>query len=581
MTYNSSRVLISGSRLGQQHLLSGNNTYANQNVQLNCQSDQNFRNEDLSPMAQMLTVNASNISPSLNSADSSRSSGMDLYYFGDDTPARHSPSTKTGMSEDSNDSGLIPSKTGLYGNQLSSELLLDSTLDTKQMIARTNKRSMRRLPRAKSNDDIWGEEVESALHEILAMAPKQGSHRVKINNKSVGRNDIISTYILAKTGKYRTRKQISSHIQVLKNHGTNKALIELIKNGPTFETSEEDEANSDKFVRTFESICKQNGHLFEYLPCNGDPLISPTDPISTFEPDLDIRLSQLEFFIYSMKNGVVGLTSHIETLSPHVPLPYITVQFPGVEKHFQYRAPILHNKVKIYPNFYELGAEMHTKCKVDLSGYRGPLNCFTTVMSVGQEVLRTNEKNFTVNQSKPFLTDFWNSLFQTSEQLVAPSILTFHGITIKQVLYRPIDPESYDVLYTNVKAVLLWDFGIANRVEDAVTLSSMVKIPPIYSQEETTESPCGPFYPRVQKSSDVIQIGLSASEAGLEAEPPVELPLNNSFNFPMHRQSVPNPQMHYPLEPFEFAQNPYSGYFPTNADFPFRGDVDYTTRPQQ
>lgn len=433
-----------------------------------------------------------------------------------------------------------------------------------------NKRPTRRVPKSKGQEEIWSEDVETALHEILAMAPKQGSHRVKICNRSVGRNDIISTYILAKTGKYRRRKQISSHIQVLKNHGTNKALIELIKNGPTFETVEEDEANRNKFIATFESICKQKGQLFEYLPFNGDNLLNSSDLASTLEPDLDVHLSQLVFFINSAKYGTLCLTSQVKVLPPHHPAPSLTYQFPAVERHFQYKAPILRNTVRIFPNLYDLGAVMHTRCRVDVTGYNGPLNCFTTVMSMGQEVLRTNEKDFPVNQSSPFLKNFWNSLFQTCDQLIAPTILTFQGITVKQILYKPIDEDSYDLLLSNVKAVLLWDFGIVNRAEDAVTISSKVLVPASFTQDPLVARQPGPFYPCMRKSSEVIQIGLSASSNGLDSVAPVETSVNSSFNY--------STQM---VEPLDFSQNPYNGYFGSHIEGAFRGDTDFMARPQQ
>lgn len=54
---------------------------------------------------------------------------------------------------------------------------------------------------------------------ILALEsiPKLGRRKILVNGKPCGRNELISDFIYRKTCKIRTRKQVSSHIQVLKN----------------------------------------------------------------------------------------------------------------------------------------------------------------------------------------------------------------------------------------------------------------------------------------------------------------------------------------------------------------------------
>ncbi|KAK9456628.1 TEA/ATTS domain family-domain-containing protein [Dipodascopsis uninucleata] len=74
--------------------------------------------------------------------------------------------------------------------------------------------------RRENGDDgssIWSADVEEAFMEAIHKIPKVGRRKITVNNRPCGRNELISDFIYRKTGKLRTRKQVSSHIQVLKH----------------------------------------------------------------------------------------------------------------------------------------------------------------------------------------------------------------------------------------------------------------------------------------------------------------------------------------------------------------------------
>ncbi|GAA5833293.1 hypothetical protein JCM11251_005196 [Rhodosporidiobolus azoricus] len=68
-----------------------------------------------------------------------------------------------------------------------------------------------------NGEDVWPKDVEDAFHTALRLLPRLGRKKLIINGKACGRNELIGDYILRITGKSRSRKQVSSHIQVLKN----------------------------------------------------------------------------------------------------------------------------------------------------------------------------------------------------------------------------------------------------------------------------------------------------------------------------------------------------------------------------
>lgn len=53
--------------------------------------------------------------------------------------------------------------------------------------------------------------------EALTLIPALGRKTIKVGRKKCGRNELVADFIKRKTGAIRTRKQVSSHLQVLKN----------------------------------------------------------------------------------------------------------------------------------------------------------------------------------------------------------------------------------------------------------------------------------------------------------------------------------------------------------------------------
>lgn len=370
--------------------------------------------------------------------------------------------------------------------------------------------------------EVWGSDVEAAFEEALRIIPKNGLSKIKVSGRSCGRNELISDYIYQQTNKLRTRKQVSSHIQVIKNLKKNNEIIDLINNGPS------DPSSLQKFEAVFSkinfrksvsagtnsvgssnaSVISSISHNSSNGSCANTSVFINSNNVKNIS---EVTLKDFEMNVENHKLSALKSKDFESTLKLKGNAN-INTRFPGLldlfknsstinGKYFHilnHSIPSLHGMCKVLlPEKHVQQSSFNTHVDITMKGLsinESSWSVLTVIYSFGQEVVRLVDNAEVVDSEMingvkdvslkiKFANEFWNAFLASSSKINddKQKDIALRAITIKQIIFKNSTflqekkkASSVNILKQDIRTVFLWEFLRAK--EDSKAMTTIRKI---------------------------------------------------------------------------------------------------------
>ncbi|KAG5438580.1 hypothetical protein PCANB_002685 [Pneumocystis canis] len=256
-------------------------------------------------------------------------------------------------------------------------------------------------------EKVWPVDVEEAFMDAIAHIPKLGRRKIVVGSKPCGRNELIADYIYRRTGKIRTRKQVS--------------ILKMVSDTPS--VSPEKKSNSaflsplsSPFTQFDSSMSFPSSHTFNFPQSLSDS--SLLSDVSRY-PYFHI----LEFSIWKTVFSLEHVYSCLKQLPFATPilldsLPNWTVRFPFLVEVLlspgSITCPVYYvtSTLSIPPQIDNEKSTFHAHfvlAKPPTTAHDETWGCVIRIYTMSQCILELKQKALVHDETivLPFAIDFW------------------------------------------------------------------------------------------------------------------------------------------------------------------------------